>query len=111
MARVSCCALARRLWSDEGGFIISTELVLIASILVIGLIVGLTQIRDQVVLELNDVASAFSNLDQSFSFGNVLSPSGSTNGSQFGDQVDAGDDTAGMICVTIGGVPSTGDTP
>ena len=33
--------MLKRLWNDEGGAIISAELVLVATILVIGMIVGL----------------------------------------------------------------------
>ena len=32
--------LLRRLWTDEAGFVVSTELVLVATVLVIGLLVG-----------------------------------------------------------------------
>ncbi len=84
----------RRLWNDEAGFIISSELILVATILVIGLIAGLTTIRDQVVTELADVAGAISDLDQSYSFGNITAHCASTNGSNFVDLVDFCD-TAG----------------
>lgn len=53
---------------DEAGFIVSAELVLIATLLVIGLVVGLSEIQHAVVQELNDVAEAFGSLNQSFSF-------------------------------------------
>ena len=48
--------LLRKVWADEAGFIISAELVLVATILVIGLIVGMVSLRNQVVEELVDVA-------------------------------------------------------
>ena len=48
-----------KLWNDEAGFIVSAELVLIATILVLGMIVGLVSVRDQVVQELGDIALAF----------------------------------------------------
>ena len=50
--------MLNRFWSDEAGFIVSTELILIATILVIGMLVGLVSVRDQVVQELADVAEA-----------------------------------------------------
>lgn len=56
------------LLNDEAGFIISAELVLIASILVIGLIVGLSEIQHAVVSELNDVADAIGCINQSYFF-------------------------------------------
>ena len=80
--------MLHKLWSDEAGFIISSELVLIATILVIGMIVGLTTVRDQVVQELGDIAMAFSDLTQSYSFGGVSGHTSSTAGSNFVDQAD-----------------------
>ncbi|SFH83008.1 hypothetical protein [Planctomicrobium piriforme] len=53
---------------DEAGFIISAELVLVATLLVIGLIVGLSEVQYAVVQELNDVADAIGALNQSYCF-------------------------------------------
>jgi len=39
-----------QLWQDEAGFVISSELIFVATLLVIGLITGLTTIRDQVLV-------------------------------------------------------------
>lgn len=54
------------LWKDENGFVVSAELVLIASLLVVGLIVGLTSLQGAVNGELSDVAGAIRSLDQSY---------------------------------------------
>ncbi len=43
--------MIRRLWKEEAGAIVSAEIMLIASILVIGVIVGLKSVRDSVVTE------------------------------------------------------------
>ncbi len=59
---------AKKLWGDESGFIVSTDLILISSILVIGLLVGLVSVRDQIVQEFGDMAVAVGNLNQSYSF-------------------------------------------
>jgi hypothetical protein len=56
------------LFQDEAGFIVSVELVLIATLLVIGLIVGLSEIQHAIVQELNDIAEAIGSLNQSFLF-------------------------------------------
>jgi Flp pilus assembly pilin Flp len=53
---------------DETGFIVSAELVLIATLLVIGLVVGLSEVQHAVVQELNDVAEAIGALNQSYAF-------------------------------------------
>jgi hypothetical protein len=58
----------KQLWNDESGFIASTDLLLISTILVIGLLVGLVSVRDQIVQELGDVALAVGNLNHSYSF-------------------------------------------
>lgn len=60
--------MIRQLLADEAGFIVSAELVLVATILVLGLIVGLSQIQYAVVEELNDVAHAIGSLNQSYAF-------------------------------------------
>lgn len=60
--------MLRTLLNDEAGFIVSAELVLVATILVIGLIVGMSEIQHAVVAELNDVADAIGNLNQSYCF-------------------------------------------
>lgn len=57
-----------RLWRDEAGVIISAELVLILTIVVIGVLVGLVQLRSAIVTELHDIGVAFSHLNQSFAF-------------------------------------------
>ncbi|WP_298869134.1 hypothetical protein [uncultured Gimesia sp.] len=78
----------QQLWNDENGFVVSTELVLIATVLVLGMIVGLTTLRDQVIAELADVAAAFSNTNQSYSFSGITGHSSSTAGSIFDDNID-----------------------
>jgi Flp pilus assembly pilin Flp len=60
--------MLRHLWTDESGFIVSSELVLIATICVIGMIVGLVEVQWAVVGELNDVGDAIGSLNQSFQF-------------------------------------------
>ncbi|WP_315851556.1 Flp family type IVb pilin [Gimesia algae] len=78
----------QQFWNDENGFVVSTELVLIATVLVLGMIVGLTTLRDQVIAELADVAAAFSNSNQSYSFSGITGHSSSTSGSLFTDNTD-----------------------
>ncbi len=58
--------MMHRLLQEEAGFIVSAELVLLSTILVIGLIVGLSSIQHAVVTELNDVADAIGSLNQSY---------------------------------------------
>ncbi len=60
--------MLQQLMRDEAGFIVSAELVLVATILVIGMIVGLSEVQHAVVSELNDVGDAIGNLNQSYAF-------------------------------------------
>ena len=58
--------MLRVLLKEESGFVVSTELVLIATVLVLGLIVGLSEIQHAVVAELNDISDATGNINQSY---------------------------------------------
>ncbi|WP_240928047.1 hypothetical protein [Thalassoroseus pseudoceratinae] len=64
--------LVRQFCHDENGFIVSAELVIIATLLVIGLVVGLSEVQHAVVSELNDVGDAIGQLNQSYYFGGFL---------------------------------------
>lgn len=103
--------MLHKLWNDEVGFIISSELVLVATILVIGMIVGLTSIRDQVVQEMADIAEAFSDVTQAYSYSGVAGHNGAaTAGSNFVDLIDncdvAGGQTGASSCVVVDVSPS-----
>lgn len=77
------------LLKDESGFIVSTELVLVSTLLVFGILVGQTTLRDQVVTEIADSADAISALDQSFLYSSVqIGTVGSVAGTTFSDAAD-----------------------
>lgn len=99
--------MMKRLAKDECGFVVSSELVLILTIGVIGLIVGLDSVQNAVVSELSDIASAIGASNQTYTYGGWQQISGistlaSTAGSRFADQLDAGDAT------NVSGVASNG---
>lgn len=100
-------SMFRKLWQDENGFIISSELVLIGTILVIGMTVGLTSVRNAVVTELADVADAIGLIDQSYSYGTMRGHHAFTDGSAFNDrpdfcdQNDPGAPFGNSRCITI----------
>jgi len=85
-----------KLWQCERGFVVSNELVLIATIVVVGLIVGMATIRDQVVQEFGDTSVGIGALNQSYSFAGVVAPDflpdfpsvGSSPGSEYNDSFD-----------------------
>ncbi len=60
-------ALLQDFWRDESGLILSAELVMILTIGVLGLLVGLANVQNAVLGELNDIGLAFRSLNQSFS--------------------------------------------
>ena len=102
--------IAQKLWDDDAGFVISIELILISTIVVIGLIAGLTAVRDAVVSELSDVAGAINEMNQSFSFNGATGATSATAGSSFLDQTDSADtpeDTAGTPdnCIVFTAAP------
>lgn len=94
--------LLKALRQDEHGVILSTEIVIIGSLLVIGLITGLTCLQTSVNGELQDLGCAVGSLDQSYSFpgynksGNFGRCCAYTAGSAFYDSTPC-DDRCGDI--------------
>lgn len=96
---------------DEAGFIVSAELVIIATILVIGMVVGMSEIQHAVAQELSDVGTAIARINQSYVYTGFRSVSGGvvksgTPGAFFEDLTDVCDDT-----VFITGDPPVNETP
>ena len=103
-----------QLWSDDAGFVVSIELILIATIAVIGLITGYSAMRDGVVSELSDVAGAVQDLNQTYTFNGVAGHSAATDGSSFADALDFCDSsgqTTGSAdnCIVFTGDPTGGE--
>jgi len=96
-----------RFWAEQDGAIISAEIMLIATILVLGMIVGLKSVRDSVVTELADVAQGMGNVNQSFNFSGVNGHAANSGGGKFGDQADAcdayGSGGQNSKCVNVAG--------
>lgn len=74
--------------ADEAGFIVSSELVLIATMLVLGLLVGLNTLRNSVTSELDDIADAIGNINQDYSYSGLTGHSASVAGTVFDDVED-----------------------
>ena len=90
--------LIQRLYDDDAGFIVSAELVLISTILVIGLVVGLAEVSSGINEELEDVGAAFGSVNQSFRFSGMKGHKGSRNGSSFKDSADFCDGECDIAC-------------
>jgi len=80
--------MIKRLWSDEAGFVVSSELILVGTVAVIGLLTGLAAVRDGVVSELSDVAGAVQDLNQSYALNGVTGHSAATAGMDYVDALD-----------------------
>jgi hypothetical protein len=66
MTKKKLTELLTLLWRDDRGFVVSTEMIFLAVILVIGLIVGMAAYRDAVFQELGDTGSAIGKMNQSY---------------------------------------------
>ncbi len=79
----------------QGGFILTSELILLVTVMVIGMIVGLVTMRDAATAEMEDVAEAIGQFDQSYAFNGLQNAQNTAalEGSSFIDGVDtnAGD--------------------
>lgn len=111
-------SILNRLWNDEAGAVLSAEIVLVATILVIGSIVGLKSVRDSVVAELADVAQAIGNISQTYSYSSVEGHFAGTDGSTFTDRLDFCDGDGSNLanaqqskCVSLNVAPSTEAAP
>jgi Flp pilus assembly pilin Flp len=100
--------MLKQLLNDEAGVVISAELVLIMTILVLGVIVGLSEVAVAVNTELNDISNAIGALDQSYFFTGFKKTSDGLNnkvtsgyaGSRFTDAHDDCDKniTCDLVC-------------
>lgn len=92
------------LWNDEAGVILSAEIVLIGTILVIGMIVGLVELQCSVVAELSDLGDAIGNIDQSYVTSGIISfkqgydIKAATAGAKFRDFPDECDCNSVVVC-------------
>jgi hypothetical protein len=86
-----------KLGAKQGGFVLTTELVLLSTVLVVGLVAGMVTMRDALTAEMEDVAEAIGHLDQTYAFNGIVNgeKTAAVEGSVFGDSTDtnAGDDT------------------
>lgn len=91
-------SLLVKLFDDEAGFVVSSELILIATIVVISLIVGLAEVSNGVNQELEDVGSAIGAMNQSFGYSGLTGHKGWKAGSGFGDHADKCDSQDDLSC-------------
>src|SRR5262245_32519301 len=80
--------LMAQLWNDDRGVIPATELILIATLLVIGLVTGLKNVNIAVNNELTEVADAIGAISQTYAYCGGTSNCAFTRGSRFTDTAE-----------------------
>jgi len=93
----------KKLWMDEGGALLSVELILLMVILVIGLICGMQSLRTAIVTKLADVAGAVCAIDPTFGYSGTsyvaagtMATDAYTNGAEYIGAVNATDVSAAI---------------
>jgi hypothetical protein len=86
--------MLKQLWNDDAGYIVTTEMLLIFVILVLGLIAGLANLRMAIVNELTESGLAILSLNQSFTIAGLTGCSGSSGAS-------GGTDVAGSLTLAV----------
>lgn len=86
-------SLVKRLWTEDAGFVISTEAIIILTMLICAAVVGWQSVREALVAELADIGDAIAALDQSYSFSGFTGHSASCSGSFYSDNRDFCDDS------------------
>ena len=78
--------MIRKLWNDDcGSTLVTSELLFLFAILVLGTITGLVALRQAVISELTETAQALLALNQSYSFSGQSNCESSTAGSSASD--------------------------
>ncbi|MFM7059051.1 MAG: hypothetical protein ACKO2P_19245 [Planctomycetota bacterium] len=95
--------------------LLSSESLLLGTIVVLGLLVGITSVRDAVVQELGDLSQAIALLNQSYSYTGVSDTNSQTAGGLLADSLDNSDAPSGTdangINFSIVGAGEDGGAP
>jgi len=81
-----------RMWNEDQG-VLTFEWILLLTVLVIGIVGGLSAVRDAVISELGDVAAAVTALDQSYTIINPMEVVVHTGDVDSGEDIDGGSDS------------------
>lgn len=91
---------------DEDGFIITSEFLLIGTVAVLGLLVGIQNIRNSLLYEIEELGAVIGKLNQSYSFagiskGDVLNGGASTQGGLFQDTIDESEEELSTTTIVL----------
>jgi hypothetical protein len=102
--------MLKALLNDEAGSIVCIELVLVGTVLGVGLLTGLTAVRNATVSELAELTAAAS-MDQSFSLRGIAAHSSATADSIYTDvQGDSSSPAAARCLIVSSGEGSANDS-
>jgi hypothetical protein len=76
---------------NEHGFILTSEFLLSATVTVLGLLVGIANVRNSLLYELQEIASVVGKLNQSYDYTGITDDNASTDGGLFTDSEDDSD--------------------
>jgi Flp pilus assembly pilin Flp len=74
--------ILQTLWNDDRGALIAAEYLFFVTIVIIGTIVGLANVRDAINVELTETGNALLAISQGFTISGTSGNGGATNGSQ-----------------------------
>jgi len=80
------------MWREDEG-VLTFEWILLITVLAIGIVGGLSAVRDAIISELGDVAAAVTALDQSYTIINPMEVVVHTGDVESGEDIDGGSDT------------------
>ncbi len=117
-------SMLKKFWNDEAGFVVTVEMILVATVVVIGIVAGLTVVRDAILAELQDTANAINAVNQSYGIAGATvagadadTPIAKNGNTVFNDAVEGETvpTTQGVVVsystVTVDGVDFTGVAP
>jgi len=83
--------ILQRLWEEDGGYVLSTEMLMYGTVGAVGMGCAYTSVRDTINAELTDVAAAIGSIDQSFCISPVVGHHAFSAGSSYRDTADLAD--------------------
>jgi len=88
---ISLRQMAASFIRNEHGFILTSEFLLSATVTVLGLLVGISNVRNSLLYELQEIAAVVGKLNQSYRYTGVEDANALTQGGFFEDSEEATD--------------------
>ena len=91
-------AVLKSLYREDAAFVVSAELVLVATIGVLAMVVGLAEVSYNISEEMEDVGSSFGHVNQGYHLAATSGHKACTFGSSFKDKSDFCDSECDISC-------------